>query len=97
MSNPEQSNEEQNQSTVFKALGLAWELGYTIAVPLVVLALAGRLVDRWLGTSPWFLLVGVLLSIVISTWTVYRKTKLIISAPAAGSGANTAEQKKTVL
>lgn len=70
-----------NQGSTFKALALAWELGYTIALPLVVLALGGRLVDRWLNTSPWMLLAGVLASIVISTWLVYRKTKLIVSPP----------------
>ena len=67
-----------NQAT-WSALGLAWDLGYTIAVPLVVLALLGRLVDRSLGTSPWFLLAGVLLSIVASTFLVLRKTQAIMA------------------
>jgi F0F1-type ATP synthase assembly protein I len=84
--------EKPNQGPVanrsmFQALGLAWELGYTIAIPLVILAFGGRLLDRTLDTSPWFLLAGVLLSIVASTWLVYRKTKSIVdaSAPATGS------------
>ncbi|OHA55985.1 MAG: hypothetical protein A2429_01935 [Candidatus Veblenbacteria bacterium RIFOXYC1_FULL_42_9] len=64
---------------MWQALGLAWELGYTISIPLVILALAGRLADKWLGTAPWLLLVGALISIFISTWLVYRKTKNIIS------------------
>jgi F0F1-type ATP synthase assembly protein I len=65
---------------LFSALGLAWELGYTIAVPLVVLALLGRLADKQFGTSPWLLLVGILLSIVASTMLVLRKTKAIMEA-----------------
>lgn len=73
----DKSNGGVSKST-FQALGLAWELGYTIAVPLVILALAGRLADKWLNSSPWLLLVGVFLSIFISTWLVYRKTKTII-------------------
>jgi F0F1-type ATP synthase assembly protein I len=64
---------------MWQALGLAWELGYTIALPLVALALAGRLLDNWLKTSPWFLLTGVLLSIIITIWLIYRKTKLIVT------------------
>ena len=62
----------------FSAWQLAWELGYTIAVPIVVLALVGRWGDRMLGTSPWLLLGGVLLSIVISGALVYRKMKDIL-------------------
>lgn len=62
----------------FSALGLAWELGYTIAVPLVALALAGRWLDKKLGTSPWLLLAGILVSIAFSSWAVYKKTLDII-------------------
>jgi len=62
----------------FSALGLAWELGYTIAVPLVVFALSGRWLDKILGTSPFLLLVGILFSIGITTWIVWKKTLDII-------------------
>jgi len=58
----------------FSALGLAWELGYTIAVPLVALALGGRFLDKKLGTAPWLLLLGILVSIAVSSWLVYKKT-----------------------
>lgn len=58
----------------FSALDLAWELGYTIAVPIVVLALAGRWLDKKLGTAPWLLLLGILLSVAVSSWAVYKKT-----------------------
>ncbi|MFA6285353.1 MAG: AtpZ/AtpI family protein [Parcubacteria group bacterium] len=58
----------------FSALGLAWELGYTIAVPLVALALLGRFLDKKLGTAPWLLLFGILISIAVSSWAVYKKT-----------------------
>ena len=68
----------QKSDKSFSALGLAWELGYTIAVPIVVLALAGRYLDKKLGTSPWILLIGILLSIAVSSWAVYKKTLDII-------------------
>jgi F0F1-type ATP synthase assembly protein I len=58
----------------WSALGFAWELGYSIVIPLVVFALAGRLLDKKLGTSPWLLLVGLLLAIVSSSYIVYKKT-----------------------
>jgi F0F1-type ATP synthase assembly protein I len=65
---------------LFQAIGLAWDLGYTIAVPLVVLALVGRLADKYWGTSPWFLLLGVVVSIAISSWLIIIKTKSIVDA-----------------
>ena len=58
----------------FSAVSLAWQLGYTIAVPIVALALLGRFLDKKLGTSPWMLLCGILLSVAISSWAVYKKT-----------------------
>jgi len=58
----------------FSAVGLAWELGYSIAVPIVVFALLGRFLDKKLGTAPWILLAGILISIAASSWLVYKKT-----------------------
>jgi len=57
------------------ALGLAWELGYTIAIPIVLFALGGSLLDKSLGTSPLFLLAGIVFSIIMTSWLVYRKTQ----------------------
>lgn len=62
----------------WSAVSLAWELGYLIMVPLVVLALLGRFSDKKLGTSPWLLLTGVVASITISSFLVYKKTLDII-------------------
>ena len=67
-------------SGLMSALGLAGELGYTIAIPIVVLALGGRLLDRKFGTSPWLLLIGIFISIVMSSWAIARKAKRIIQS-----------------
>ncbi len=72
-------NEKQPQkSSTWFALGLVWQLGYTIAIPLVVFGLLGRFLDRKFGTSPLLLLAGILLSLIISTIGVYRKTMKIM-------------------
>ncbi|MFZ5391032.1 MAG: AtpZ/AtpI family protein, partial [Patescibacteria group bacterium] len=55
------------------ALGLAWELGYAIALPLIVLAVGGRLLDKALGATPLFMLIGVVLSMFITSWMIYKK------------------------
>ena len=68
---------ENNQGT-WSALSLAWELGYTIAIPIVAFALVGRVLDQKLDSSPWLLLIGIFLSILASSWLVYFKMVKII-------------------
>ena len=64
----------KNSSNWRQALSLLGQLGYVIAIPLVILALAGRFLDKKLNTSPWLLIVGMLFALTISTFWVYRKT-----------------------
>ena len=71
-----QNNETKN---TFSVLGIAWELGYIIAIPLVVLTIGGKILDEKLGTSPLLLLVGVVLAIVLSTYAIYKKMVDIIN------------------
>ncbi|MEK7637547.1 MAG: AtpZ/AtpI family protein [Patescibacteria group bacterium] len=58
---------------LWQALSLAWELGYTIALPLVLFALAGRWADKALGTKPWLFLTGVVIAIVSTSFLLVRK------------------------
>lgn len=62
----------------YQTLGLAWDLGYSIAIPLVALAFLGRFLDKKYDASPIFLLSGILLAIAISGIMVFRKTKKIM-------------------
>ena len=62
---------------LWAAVGLAWELGYIIALPIVILGLGGAYADKAYGTSPGFLLAGILLSLLLSGIGVYRKVKAI--------------------
>lgn len=68
----EMGNDEMRKS--FSVMALAWELGYLIAIPLVVLTLGGRGLDKKLGTSPLLLLIGVVAAIILSSYMVYKKT-----------------------
>lgn len=65
-------NTENNKS--WSAMKFAWELGYSIIVPLVVFALLGKMLDKKMGTAPWALLSGILLSIIATSYIVYKKT-----------------------
>jgi len=66
--------EENKNEKSWSAVSLAWELGYSIAVPLVGLALLGRFLDKKFGMSPWLLMAGILISILISSFFIYKKT-----------------------
>ena len=66
------------QQGFWKALGVAWELVYTIAVPIVVLGLGGRLLDRHFSTSPWLFLTGVLVSIILTSFGLVWKFKKLL-------------------
>ena len=70
--------EEKRQLPNFGAWQFAWELGYTIAIPIVLFAFLGRWADGYFNASPWFLLAGVVLSVAISSALVYRKVSKII-------------------
>lgn len=74
----EGDNRKGESGGTWSALSLAWELGYTIAVPIVVFALGGRWLDRKFETSPWLLLTGIFLSLIVSSWLVYFKMAKII-------------------
>ncbi|MBU2566589.1 AtpZ/AtpI family protein [Patescibacteria group bacterium] len=65
--------------STWQALSFAWEMGYSIAIPLVLLALGGRLLDKYLDTSPIFLLIGIVLSIIASSITAGMKAMKIIN------------------
>ena len=78
MDNSKKPQEIKEKGQTWSALSLAWQLGYSIAIPLVVLALGGRFFDKKFGTSPWLLLTGILLSLVVSTFLVYSKTIKIL-------------------
>lgn len=69
----------KEENTTWSAVGFAWELGYSIVVPLVLFALGGRFLDKKLGTSPWLLLGGIVISIAITSFIVYKKVMTVIN------------------
>ncbi len=76
---PETSEKEVSPTdSLVLGIGFAWELGYTIAVPAVALGLGGGYLDRHLfGSSPLFLLLGLLLAFAISFSIIAGKLRTI--------------------
>lgn len=50
-------------------------LGLTVSVMLVGFGALGYLVDRWLGTSPWFTLAGLVLGITAAVLTTVSRVR----------------------
>lgn len=71
-------SQKEQEGRVFSAVGFAWELGYTIVVPLVLGAFLGRWADGFFGTKPMLFLASILLAIAGTAYLVIRKTTAIM-------------------
>jgi F0F1-type ATP synthase assembly protein I len=48
-------------------------MGVEIAVPVVLFTFLGYKADGWLGTEPWLVVVGALLGIAVSFYTLFKR------------------------
>ena len=71
-----------------QALSFAWQMGYILAIPIVIFALGGRLLDNHYQTSPLFLLLGILLSIIVSSVALWQKAIQIIASVEKDNKSN---------
>lgn len=61
-------------------------LGIEIMISMVFFVVLGYFADRWLGTSPWLLIVGAFLSLVATGVTLYRTVRELDAANARRRG-----------
>jgi ATP synthase protein I len=59
----------------FKSLGEVASIGITMVAATMIGLGAGYYGDRWLGTSPWLMLVGLLLGIAAGFVNLFRSAK----------------------
>jgi hypothetical protein len=59
-------------------VNLAMELGFIIALPLVVLALGGKWLDTKTHTTPWFTILGIIIAIATTSIWLTRRIKELI-------------------
>jgi len=69
---PEEEKEETNRKT-----GLAYAAAFSLFAAVVSGLLIGWLLDRWLGTRPWLLVVGVVLGAAAGFYEFVRTTTKI--------------------
>ena len=56
----------------WKALGELSSIGLVLVLATVIGLVGGYYLDRWLGTSPWLLLVGLVLGIAAGFVNLFR-------------------------
>ncbi|MBI3626777.1 AtpZ/AtpI family protein [Candidatus Uhrbacteria bacterium] len=69
------ANKENSAWLTLKLLG---DIGFLVAVPLVIFGLGGRLLDKKLHTAPWLMLAGLVISLIITSISIYKKTSTIL-------------------
>jgi len=65
---------DEEQSS-WKALAELSTVGITLVLSTVIGLVGGYYADRWLGTSPWLLLIGLLLGIAAGFVSLFRSVK----------------------
>ena len=68
---PASKKNDQNQPPQ-NALGLAFRVGVELVSALAIGVVIGWLLDRWLGTGPWLMVVFILLGSAAGVLNVYR-------------------------
>lgn len=73
----DQNTPPKKDFSALQAVGIVWEILAMIAIPTVLFALGGRWLDARYGTSPWFLAIGLLLSLAVCAFIVVKKGRAI--------------------
>lgn len=68
----------QSFTKVLYAVSFAWQLGFLIAVPLVLFMAAGWYLDTIIKSSPLFLVCGVVLGLVTTGYEVYHMLQPLV-------------------
>lgn len=68
---------QEDESTEIRKSGMAYAAALTLFVTVAVFLGIGWLVDRWLGKSPLFLVIGIVLGSAIGLYEFYRITMKI--------------------
>ena len=62
---------EQKEFKSWYAIGLVFQLGFSLALPLVIGIAGGAWLDKRFSTSPLFTLIGLMVGLSIAGYTFY--------------------------
>lgn len=79
---PDPSRKPSITRDLWFVVQLGWNLGFIIAIPTVVFGFGGAYLDRWLGSSPAFLLLGLGLALTVSMVGVWKRIRQIVGPPS---------------
>ncbi|MDP3740873.1 MAG: AtpZ/AtpI family protein [bacterium] len=72
-----EGNKQDRKNLVKRELvSIAFQLGFIIAIPVVVFAYFGKWLDARAGTDPLLTLIGILTAIIFTSVWIYRKFKV---------------------
>ncbi len=73
--------QKPNQKSLSKSelISIAFQLGFIIAIPVVVFGYLGKWLDEKAGTDPLLTLIGIFTAITFTSIWIYRKFKSYFS------------------
>lgn len=73
-------NKSQNPAEKYRVAGLAFEMGFIIALPLIGFLLLGKYLDQRFHTDPFLKIVAIFLALALtSIWLTRRFSELLES------------------
>ena len=69
------NNSQKEKFDSFYALSLVGQVGYAVAIPLLIFTGGGVLLDKQFGTKPTYTLVGLIVGMVVSFFSLYQLLK----------------------
>ena len=70
---------KQDKFNFYYSISLVGQVGWSVAVPLVVFILIGVFLDKQFETKPTFILGGLVLGMVVSFYSLYKLLKPFIT------------------
>lgn len=69
--------EDEEEESINRKSSIAYAAAISLFFSVVTLLALGWVLDRWLGTSPWLLVAGIVLGSVIGLYEFVRLTSRI--------------------
>lgn len=91
-----EAEEERYKRARLRVIGLALEFGFTTIGSFGICLFAGIWLDRRFGTSPFLLLLGLLLAFVAVGYNLYQlATVKLVTRPSTKAAASSEQNKQT--
>lgn len=71
-------NEKREIKTTAELVSFAFEIGYSIIIPIIILIIIGKFADDYFNTKPILMIAGVILSFFSTSIIIYHKTKRLL-------------------